>query len=118
MAVTVTVESVIPHILQNDAVFLDTRSPAEYEHAHIPGALSFPLMSNEERAIIGTIYKQQGRQAAVTEGFRLIGPRFAEFVEKAHQITEGKKCFCIVGEEVCAVVSWHGFSVWEVCLLQ
>ncbi|MBE7508840.1 MAG: tRNA 2-selenouridine(34) synthase MnmH [Bacteroidia bacterium] len=108
MAATVTVESVIPHILQNDAVFLDTRSPAEYEHSHIPGALSFPLMSNEERAIIGTIYKQQGRQAAVTEGFRLIGPRFAEFIEKAHQITEGKKVFlyCWRGGMRSGIMAW------------
>lgn len=108
MAATINVDNVIPFILQDDVVFLDTRSPAEYEHAHIPGALSFPLMTNEERAIIGTLYKQQGRQAAVTEGFRLIGPRFFEFITKANQIAQGKKIFvyCWRGGMRSGIMSW------------
>lgn len=108
MAGIITVENVIPFILQDDVVFLDTRSPAEYEHAHIPGAMSFPLMNNEERAIIGTLYKQQGRQAAVTEGFRLIGPRFFEFITKANQIAQGKKVFvyCWRGGMRSGIMSW------------
>lgn len=108
MAATITVENVIPFLLQDEVILLDTRSPAEYEHAHVPGAVSFPLMSNEERAIIGTIYKQQGRQAAVTEGFRLIGPRFAEFIEKAHQISERKKVFlyCWRGGMRSGIMAW------------
>ncbi len=37
---------------------IDVRSPAEYAEDHIPGALSMPAMSNEERARVGTIYTQ------------------------------------------------------------
>jgi len=33
---------------------LDVRSPGEYKHAHIPGAHSFPLFTDEERKIVGT----------------------------------------------------------------
>lgn len=40
-----------------DAV-IDVRSPAEYALDHIPGAISLPALSNEERAEVGTIYKQ------------------------------------------------------------
>ncbi|MFN5194413.1 MAG: tRNA 2-selenouridine(34) synthase MnmH [Cyanobacteriota bacterium] len=54
---------------------VDVRSPAEYAHAHIPGAHNLPLFSNDERAEIGTLYKQQGRQAAVRRGLDLAGAR-------------------------------------------
>ena len=37
---------------------IDVRSPAEFAEDHIPGAISLPAMSNEERAEVGTIYKQ------------------------------------------------------------
>jgi tRNA 2-selenouridine synthase len=37
---------------------IDVRSPAEYAEDHVPGAISLPAMSNEERARVGTIYKQ------------------------------------------------------------
>jgi len=41
---------------------IDVRSDAEYAHAHIPGAASIPLFNDEERAVVGTIYKQQSRR--------------------------------------------------------
>ena len=37
---------------------IDARSPAEYALDHIPGAINCPVLDNEERAEIGTIYKQ------------------------------------------------------------
>ena len=37
---------------------VDVRSPAEYAEDHIPGAINLPSLSNEERAEVGTIYKQ------------------------------------------------------------
>jgi len=54
---------------------LDVRSPAEYAQGHIPGALSLPLFSDDERAEIGTLYKQEGRRAAVLRGLAMVGPR-------------------------------------------
>jgi tRNA 2-selenouridine synthase len=65
---------------------IDVRSPAEYEHAHIPNAINVPLFNNEERAKVGTCYKQLGRDAAVRLGLKLIGPKLAYFVEQADQI--------------------------------
>ena len=46
-------------------LLLDVRSPAEFEHAHIPGAYSLPLFDNEQRAIVGTTYKKQSREDAI-----------------------------------------------------
>ena len=38
--------------LSNNFPILDVRSPAEYNHAHIPGAFSMPIFTDEQRAII------------------------------------------------------------------
>lgn len=69
---------------------LDVRSPAEYEFAHIPGALSFPLFDNEERAKVGTIYKQQGKNKAIIKGLEFVGPKMASFVKEALALKSDK----------------------------
>ncbi|HUQ96262.1 MAG TPA: rhodanese-like domain-containing protein, partial [Chitinophagaceae bacterium] len=45
-------------------LLLDVRSPGEYNHAHIPNAVSFPLFTDAERAVVGTAYKQESREQA------------------------------------------------------
>ncbi|MCB0762403.1 MAG: tRNA 2-selenouridine(34) synthase MnmH [Flavobacteriales bacterium] len=70
---------------------LDTRSPAEYEEGHIPGALSFPLFSNDERALVGTTYKRQGKDEAVKLGLELVGPKLKLWVEQAQEIAPAKE---------------------------
>ena len=37
---------------------IDVRSPAEYAEDHIPGAINLPALDNDQRAEVGTIYKQ------------------------------------------------------------
>lgn len=64
-------------------VFLDTRTPAEYEKAHMPRAKNLPLLDNEERAKIGTTYKQVGREEAILQGFDLTGHKWRGFIEQA-----------------------------------
>ena len=39
---------------------VDARSPAEFEIDHIPGAINCPVLSDEERRIVGTLYKERG----------------------------------------------------------
>jgi len=63
----------------------DVRSPAEFEQGHIPGAVNIPVFTNEERALIGTLYKQQGHDKAYTQGLQIVGPKLAEFVEIAQK---------------------------------
>ena len=43
-----------------NAVPVDVRSPGEFEDSHIPGAVNISLFTNEERAEVGTLYKQKG----------------------------------------------------------
>lgn len=66
-------------------VLLDVRTPAEFEQGHIPGALNFPIFSNEERAEIGTLYKQVGQAEAIDRGFELVGPKLGPWVRQARQ---------------------------------
>ncbi|MEO0866984.1 MAG: tRNA 2-selenouridine(34) synthase MnmH [Cyanobacteria bacterium J06642_11] len=62
---------------------LDVRSPGEYAQGHLPNAVSFPLFSDEERAQVGTCYKQQGKESAVELGLELVGPKMAGLVKQA-----------------------------------
>ena len=49
---------------------IDVRSPDEYYKGHMPNSINIPLFDNDERSIIGTIYKKEGRQKAVIEGLK------------------------------------------------
>lgn len=44
---------------------VDVRTPAEFDHGHVPGAYSLPLFSNEERVSVGTTYRQSGRDGDI-----------------------------------------------------
>lgn len=69
---------------------LDVRSPGEYQHAHIPGAYSFPLFSNEERKIVGTAYKQESREQAIKIGLDFFGPKMRKMVEEAESLVNNR----------------------------
>jgi tRNA 2-selenouridine synthase len=65
---------------------LDVRSPGEYQHAHIPGAHSFPVFTDEERALIGTAYKREGREKAIRLGLSSFGAKMVQLTEEAEKI--------------------------------
>lgn len=67
---------------------LDVRSPGEYHHAHIPGAISLPLFDDEERKIVGTAYKQKSREVAIKIGLEFFGGKMRSIVEHVEHITE------------------------------
>ena len=62
---------------------LDVRTPAEFAQGHIPGAINLPIFTNEERVIIGTLYKKEGKQPAILKGLELVGPKLHSFVQEA-----------------------------------
>jgi tRNA 2-selenouridine synthase len=65
-------------ILLGGAALLDTRAPAEFAHGAFPGAVNLPLMSDEERAAVGTCYKQRGQAAAMALGHELVSGALRE----------------------------------------
>ncbi|MBW4473644.1 MAG: tRNA 2-selenouridine(34) synthase MnmH [Stenomitos rutilans HA7619-LM2] len=77
----------IADFLAAPGAILDVRSPAEHEHGRIRDAISFPLFSNEERAQVGTCYKQQGRDEAVELGLSIVGPKLTSFVTQAKTLS-------------------------------
>lgn len=81
---------------------IDVRSPQEYAHAHIPGAINIPLFSNEERAAVGITYKKEGQESAIQTGLQLVGPKMAEFVTAAKQVLADTQCDNLV------VHCWRG----------
>lgn len=70
---------------------IDVRSPGEYSHAHIPGAVSISLFDNNERALVGTKYKNAGKDAAVLLGLSLVGPKLADFVKQSKKLNPQTK---------------------------
>lgn len=51
---------------------IDVRAPVEFSQGHLPGAVNLPILNNEERSLIGTIYKKEGHNAAVELGYKLV----------------------------------------------
>lgn len=69
---------------------LDVRSPGEFNHAHIPGAINLALFSDDERKVVGTAYKQAGRQQAIRLGLDYFGPRMRSIVEEVEKIIQSR----------------------------
>ncbi|MGK0138378.1 MAG: tRNA 2-selenouridine synthase [Algoriphagus sp.] len=105
--------------LAKDLPILDVRSPSEFAHAHILGALSFPLFTDEERKVVGTAYKQEGRETAIKIGLDYFGPRMRKVVEAAEKSCLGKPkevlIHCWRGGMRSGAVAWlldlYGFKV-------
>lgn len=81
-------------IFLNDIPMIDTRAPVEFEKGAFPTSVSLPLMTNEERAKVGTCYKQKGQDAAIELGFTLVSgavkeQRVAAWVDFARRHPEG-----------------------------
>ena len=64
------------------AAIVDLRSPAEYADDHLPGAVNVPLLDDEDRAVVGTLYHREGRAAAFREGRTVTLRRVAELVAR------------------------------------
>ena len=60
---------------------IDVRSPSEYYKGHMPNSINIPLFDNEERSIIGTIYKKEGRKKAVIECLRFFEKKIESLLD-------------------------------------
>lgn len=83
--------------LRRQLPVVDVRSEGEYKAGHIAGAHNIPLLNNEERHIIGSVYKQQGQGEAIRTGFRLVGPRLSAMMDES----------ALLGKEI-IVHCWRG----------
>ena len=103
--------------LKDPVPLADVRTPAEFEHGHIPGAFNLPLFSDEERVSIGTTYKQVGKEAAILLGFDFTGPKWSGFIKQALEMAPEKKIavHCWRGGMRSGAMAWaldiYGFEV-------
>lgn len=63
-----------------DAI-LDARSPAEFAEDHIPGAISCPVLDDQQRITVGTLYKQVSPFDARKLGSVLVARNIAMHIE-------------------------------------
>jgi tRNA 2-selenouridine synthase len=91
-------------LAKSNPVF-DVRSPQEYAYAHIPGALTLPIFDDEQRAEIGTTYKQISRQDAIKIGLKYFGPQLNAYV---NQVEETLKKYAGNNNQKVLVHCWRG----------
>lgn len=60
------------HLFLNDIPMMDVRAPVEFEKGAFPFAANKPLMTDEERTLVGTRYKEHGQEAAIELGHALV----------------------------------------------
>ena len=70
---------------------IDVRSPDEYYKGHMPNSINIPLFNNDERAIIGTIYKKEGRKKAVIEGLKFFEKKLELLLDHLFMIIDSHK---------------------------
>ena len=103
-----------------DYILVDVRSPSEYREFHIPGAVNIPIFDDDEKRLIGFIYRKEGQEKAFSKG-REIGERkldriFREFTELAES---GKPIavYCWRGgmrsRGVCSALARKGLSLYR-----
>ena len=114
-------------LLAAEHAVIDVRSPAEFSHAHIPGAYSLPLFTDAERAQVGTVYKQASREQAIKIGLDVFGPKMRQIVEAAEDIIRSRKVedklpgtllvYCARGGMRSSALTWlfdlYGFTVYR-----
>ena len=78
----------------NNTPMMDMRAPLEFTKGAFPGATSLPLMTDQERAKVGTCYKKHGQEAAIKLGHQLVRgeireQRMAQWLDFAKQHPDG-----------------------------
>ena len=68
--------------LEKISQIIDARSPSEFAHDRLPGAVNWPVLNDEERALIGTMYKQVNSFEAQKKGAGLVAANIARHIEE------------------------------------
>lgn len=74
-----------------DCLLIDVRSPCEHDAEHIPGAINIPLLTNEERRVIGVVYAEKGEMTARFQALRLISPKIPDIVDRILELRTNRQ---------------------------
>lgn len=80
-------------------IFIDLRSEGEFEDGTILGAISMPVLSNEERKIVGTLYASGDVKGAKEKGVEFFAPKLTDYYKHISQLEEDHEVvlFCSRG---------------------
>jgi len=78
---------------------IDVRTPAEFSDGHITNAINIPIFSNEERAIVGTKYKQESRDTAIAKALEYIAEKTEYYLDELQKLA--------LDQEIC-IYCWRG----------
>lgn len=93
-------------MFQSREVLIDVRAPIEYRHAHIPNAINIPLFDDNERALVGACYKQEGKDKAVDLGLKIVGPKLYSLVNQARNLNSPLTVYCARGGMRSSSMQW------------
>lgn len=75
-------------------VVVDVRAPKEFKEATIPGSINIPLFTDDERALVGTTYKQKGQEMAKEIGLEIVSKKLPEYIKQFRDINSPVTVFC------------------------
>jgi tRNA 2-selenouridine synthase len=101
---------------------IDARTPAEFAEDHIPGALNCPVLDNEQRARVGTTYKQVSAFEARRLGGAMVAENIARHLyEHFHDKPKGWRplVYCWRGgQRSGSFTTWLRLVGWDACQLE
>jgi tRNA 2-selenouridine synthase len=89
----------IEDFLRSDLPLADVRSPGEYDRGHIPGAVSIPLFTDDERAHVGTVFTRESPGKAMAIGLQYVQSKLSDFISRSEEISR---------DGMVAVHCWRG----------
>ncbi|MFD1927795.1 tRNA 2-selenouridine(34) synthase MnmH [Sporosarcina siberiensis] len=79
---------------KGEHTLVDVRSPREFKESTIPGSINIPVFNDEERAEVGTIYKQVGADEAKVRGLEIFSEKLPTFIATFNKIKTPITVFC------------------------
>lgn len=101
---------------------IDARTPAEFAEDHIPGAINLPVLDNDERIVVGTMYKQQSAFDARRLGGALVAANISRHMLAVLQ-DKPKNWRPLIycwrgGQRSGAFTTWLRMVGWDACQLE
>ncbi|GIO24533.1 tRNA 2-selenouridine(34) synthase MnmH [Oceanobacillus sp. J11TS1] len=79
---------------EESIALVDVRSPKEFAEFRIPGSINIPVFDDDERAEVGTIYKQVSPEAAKKKGLEIFSAKLPEFIAQFQTLGKEKVVYC------------------------
>ena len=76
---------------------IDVRSPREFDHSHIPGAINIPVLDDYSHHEVGLVYRQLGKEAAIAKGLELTSPVLGDIYRQFDQLSGRVILYCARG---------------------